>query len=109
VRREELGPEGQQLWDSIVNGRGGLVVTADGGLAVQRVRSPRRIPLTPLPSVRTRWEIGPDYRLPPGDFPLRPISAGTLRQPHAEYSTIWLARRSSPPLWTAGDSSVITG
>ena len=22
VRREELGPEGQQLWDSIVNGRG---------------------------------------------------------------------------------------
>jgi 4-carboxymuconolactone decarboxylase len=33
VRREELGPEGQQLWDSIVNGRGDLVVTADGGLA----------------------------------------------------------------------------
>jgi 4-carboxymuconolactone decarboxylase len=33
VRREELGLEGQQLWDSIVNGRGDLVVTADGGLA----------------------------------------------------------------------------
>ena len=33
VRREELGPEGQQLWDSIVSGRGDLVVTADGGLA----------------------------------------------------------------------------
>jgi 4-carboxymuconolactone decarboxylase len=33
VRREELGPEGQQLWDSIVDGRGDLVVTADGGLA----------------------------------------------------------------------------
>ena len=32
VRREELGPEGQQLWDSIVNGRGDRV-TADGGLA----------------------------------------------------------------------------
>src|SRR5271154_1526417 len=33
VRREELGPEGQQLWDGIVNGRGDLVVTAEGGLA----------------------------------------------------------------------------
>jgi 4-carboxymuconolactone decarboxylase len=33
VRREELGPEGQQLWDAIVNGRGDLLVTADGGLA----------------------------------------------------------------------------
>ena len=33
VRREELGPEGQQLWDSIVNGRGDLLVTAEGGLA----------------------------------------------------------------------------
>src|ERR1700757_4848989 len=33
VRREELGPEGQQLWDSIVDGRGDLVVTPDGGLA----------------------------------------------------------------------------
>jgi 4-carboxymuconolactone decarboxylase len=33
VRREELGPEGQQLWDSIVNSRGGSVVAADGGLA----------------------------------------------------------------------------
>ncbi len=33
VRREELGPEGQQLWDSIVSGRGDLVVTAGGGLA----------------------------------------------------------------------------
>ena len=33
VRREELGPEGQQLWDSIVSGLGDLVVTADGGLA----------------------------------------------------------------------------
>jgi len=33
VRREELGPEGQQLWDSIVSGVGDLAVTADGGLA----------------------------------------------------------------------------
>jgi 4-carboxymuconolactone decarboxylase len=33
VRREELAPEGQQLWDSIVDGRGDLVVTAGGGLA----------------------------------------------------------------------------
>ncbi len=33
VRREELGPEGQQLWDGIVNSVGELVVTADGGLA----------------------------------------------------------------------------
>jgi 4-carboxymuconolactone decarboxylase len=33
VRREELGPDGQQLWDSIVDSRGGSVVTADGGLA----------------------------------------------------------------------------
>src|SRR6202161_2969441 len=32
VRREELGPEGQQLWDGIVDGRGDLVVTAEGGL-----------------------------------------------------------------------------
>jgi 4-carboxymuconolactone decarboxylase len=33
VRREELGPEGQRLWDSIVDGLGDLVMTADGGLA----------------------------------------------------------------------------
>jgi len=33
VRREKLGPEGQQLWDGIVSGEGDLVVTADGGLA----------------------------------------------------------------------------
>jgi 4-carboxymuconolactone decarboxylase len=33
VRREELGPEGQRLWDSIVDGRGDLVMTRDGGLA----------------------------------------------------------------------------
>jgi 4-carboxymuconolactone decarboxylase len=33
VRRDELGPEGQQLWDSIVTGRGGQVLTADGALA----------------------------------------------------------------------------
>jgi hypothetical protein len=33
VRREELGPDGQQLRDSIVNGLGDLVVTADGGVA----------------------------------------------------------------------------
>jgi 4-carboxymuconolactone decarboxylase len=31
VRREELGPEGQRLWDGIVEGRGDLVVTAAGG------------------------------------------------------------------------------
>ena len=33
VRRDELGPEGQRLWDSIVNGRGNQVLTADGALA----------------------------------------------------------------------------
>ena len=33
MRREELGPEGQQLWDRIVSGVGDLAVTADGGLA----------------------------------------------------------------------------
>ena len=33
VRREELGPEGQQLWDGIVDGRSDLVLTAEGGLA----------------------------------------------------------------------------
>ena len=33
VRRDELGLEGQQLWDSIVNGRGDQVLTADGALA----------------------------------------------------------------------------
>ena len=33
MRREELGPEGQQLWDGIVNRLGEEVVTADGGLA----------------------------------------------------------------------------
>ena len=33
LRREELEPEGQQLWDAIVDGRGDLVVTAEGGLA----------------------------------------------------------------------------
>jgi 4-carboxymuconolactone decarboxylase len=32
VRREELGPEGQGLWDSIVSSRGSSVVTEDGGL-----------------------------------------------------------------------------
>ena len=32
VRREELGPEGQQLWDGIVNTWGELAMTADGGL-----------------------------------------------------------------------------
>jgi 4-carboxymuconolactone decarboxylase len=32
VRRDELGPEGQQLWDSIVNGRGDQVLTADGAM-----------------------------------------------------------------------------
>jgi 4-carboxymuconolactone decarboxylase len=33
VRRDELGSEGQQLWDSIVNGRGNVAETADGTLA----------------------------------------------------------------------------
>ena len=33
ARREELGPEGQQLWDAIVNGRDDLITTASGGLA----------------------------------------------------------------------------
>jgi 4-carboxymuconolactone decarboxylase len=33
LQRDELGPEGQRLWDGIVSGRGDLVVTAEGGLA----------------------------------------------------------------------------
>jgi 4-carboxymuconolactone decarboxylase len=33
LRRDELGPDGQRLWDSIVDGRGDLLVTADGTLA----------------------------------------------------------------------------
>jgi 4-carboxymuconolactone decarboxylase len=33
LRREQLGPEGQQLWDNIVEGRGDLVVTSENGLA----------------------------------------------------------------------------
>jgi 4-carboxymuconolactone decarboxylase len=33
LRRDELGPDGQELWDSIVDSRGGTVVTADGGLS----------------------------------------------------------------------------
>jgi len=33
VQREELGPEGQQLWDSIVDGLGDQVVTVGGSLA----------------------------------------------------------------------------
>jgi 4-carboxymuconolactone decarboxylase len=33
VRREDLGPDGQRLWDAIVDGRGDLVVTDDGSLA----------------------------------------------------------------------------
>jgi 4-carboxymuconolactone decarboxylase len=33
VRREELGPEGQQLWDGIVSGQGDRLLTADGALA----------------------------------------------------------------------------
>jgi 4-carboxymuconolactone decarboxylase len=33
LRREELGPEGQQLRDSLITNLGDLIVTADGGLA----------------------------------------------------------------------------
>jgi 4-carboxymuconolactone decarboxylase len=33
VRREELGPEGQQLWDGLVNNLGDPIVTVGGGLA----------------------------------------------------------------------------
>ena len=34
LRRDELSPDGQELWDSIVQGRGAeLAVTRDGGLA----------------------------------------------------------------------------
>jgi 4-carboxymuconolactone decarboxylase len=33
AQRSSLGAEGQQLWDSIVDGRGDLLVTAEGGLA----------------------------------------------------------------------------
>jgi 4-carboxymuconolactone decarboxylase len=33
LRRDELSPDGQELWDNIVEGRGKQFVTADGGLA----------------------------------------------------------------------------
>jgi 4-carboxymuconolactone decarboxylase len=33
LRRDELGPDGQRLWDSIVDGRGAQLVDSDGGLA----------------------------------------------------------------------------
>jgi 4-carboxymuconolactone decarboxylase len=33
VRREELGPEGQQLWDGLTDGLGASLITAEGGLA----------------------------------------------------------------------------
>jgi len=33
LRRDELGPEGQQLWDGLVSGQGDLVAAAGGGLA----------------------------------------------------------------------------
>jgi 4-carboxymuconolactone decarboxylase len=33
LRRDELGPDGQRLWDSIVDGRGAQLVNPDGGLA----------------------------------------------------------------------------
>jgi 4-carboxymuconolactone decarboxylase len=33
VQRDELGPEGQQLWDGLVSNLGPHVMTADGGLA----------------------------------------------------------------------------
>ncbi len=32
VRRDDLGPDGQQLWDSIVGGRGDQLVNMDGSL-----------------------------------------------------------------------------
>jgi len=33
VRREELGPEGQQLWDGLIDRLGESLLTAEGGLA----------------------------------------------------------------------------
>jgi 4-carboxymuconolactone decarboxylase len=33
LRRDELSPDGQELWDNIIEGRGKHLVTADGGLA----------------------------------------------------------------------------
>jgi 4-carboxymuconolactone decarboxylase len=33
LRRDDLGPEAQRLWDGIVDGRGDFVVTAEGGLS----------------------------------------------------------------------------
>jgi 4-carboxymuconolactone decarboxylase len=33
ARRDDLPPDGQQLWDAIVSGRGAQLVTAEGGLA----------------------------------------------------------------------------
>jgi 4-carboxymuconolactone decarboxylase len=33
LRRDELSPDGQELWDSIVEGRGKQLITAEGGLA----------------------------------------------------------------------------
>ncbi|MGC1567797.1 MAG: hypothetical protein WA794_17460 [Trebonia sp.] len=61
LRREELGPEGQQLWDGIVNGRGDLVVTADGGLAgpfnafVTAPGAGRRLSEVAIITIGARW------------------------------------------------------
>ena len=61
VRREELGPEGQQLWDSIVGSRGEVVVTADGGLAgpfnafVTAPGAGRRLSEIAIITVGARW------------------------------------------------------
>ena len=62
VRREELGPEGQQLWDGIVNGRDDLLVTAEGGLA-----GPFNAFVTAPGAGRRLSSLGASHR--PGDRP----------------------------------------
>jgi hypothetical protein len=47
VRRENLGPEGQRLWDGIVSAWGDLAVTANGGLAGPFNANAFTVPLPP--------------------------------------------------------------
>ncbi|HJZ08616.1 MAG TPA: hypothetical protein VJ283_11090, partial [Trebonia sp.] len=62
LRRDELGSEGQQLWDGIVNTWGGLAVTASGGLAgpfnalVTAPDAGRRLSEIAIITVGVRWQ-----------------------------------------------------
>ena len=67
VRREELGPEGQQLWDGIVSGRSDLARDRGGwpGRAVQRVRhgAGRRAAAGPRSAATLRFGTSIERRL----------------------------------------------